>query len=768
MIKKPDNVRLFCSFFMAKYTKICHNTLEGSDDMISIEELIAYMEQTAERPMAVEEIAEVFQLETTEEFMVLKQLLATAEAQGDLVFTRKKRYGSPSQLGLHIGKVQKHVKGFGFLRIENSTEEDIFIPQGDLNGALHNDKVLVRIKKPAMDDSTGNHYRAEGEVLRILKRNSDKVVGTLERHRGYGYVIPDDKRFPTDIFIPSEGFSNAKTGDKVLVELTQWPYKKRNAEGKVLKIIGKKGETGVDVLSILYKYDLPVQFPDAVEEMARQIDDQVSIKQMQNRIDLRDKILITIDGEDAKDLDDAVSLELSENGTWRLGVHIADVAQYVTEGDILDQEAFLRGTSVYLVDRVIPMLPKKLSNGICSLNAHEDRLALSCVMDIDYTGEVISADIFESVINVRHRMTYTNVNKILEGDESVIGQYQDIVPLIQQMATLQTILYQKRIQRGALDFEFPETKVKLDAAGKPIDIILIHRKKAERIIEEFMLAANETVAQRYYWLEIPFLYRIHEEPKTENVNDVNQFLQVFGYNIKHSNEKIHSKAYQKVLKKIKGKSEEQMISNVLLRSMNHAKYTKECGVHFGLASEYYTHFTSPIRRYPDLIVHRMIKEYMHNNGVFSDERKNYLYDQMAIYADQSSLREKIAEAAERESVDLKMVEYMEPFVGEEFNATISGVTAFGFFVQLENGVEGLVHISTLVDDFYRFVPMHYALLGENTAKKYQLGQKVKVRLVKVNTEEKQIDFEILNEKTPIIKKEKNFHTLTKRQQKTRK
>lgn len=699
----------------------------------------------AVRPLTEEEIAQGLGFDTVEKLVEMKSAILALEEKGDLVLTRKGKLGTPEQLGLLVGKITRHARGFGFLVVDDADMEDIFIAPDDLASAQHNDKVIVRLKRQAMDDKNGKHYRAEGEVIRILERASTKVVGTFEKHKGYGYVIPDDPRFGGDIFIPPDGLNGAKNKMKVLAEITQFAQNKRNAEGIITEIIGAADEVGVDTLSIIYRYDLPREFPPEVLAEVEKLPDKVDSSQLTGRRDLRDKVLVTIDGADAKDLDDAVSLEVLADGKWRLGVHIADVSAYVAEDSALDLEARRRATSVYLVDRVLPMLPPKLSNGICSLNPHEDRLALSIVMDIDYNGVVQNQEIFPSVINTRHRLTYDEVNLMYNDADNMREKYADIWDMIEQMGFLQEILFHKRLYRGALDFEFPESKVILDEQGKPIEIKSIVRGKAERVIEEFMLCANETIAENYYWLEIPFLYRVHAAPNADSVNDVKQFLQIFGYSLKGSSEQIHAKDYQKILHRIKHKPEERAIASVMLRSMNHARYEATKDGHFGLACEYYTHFTSPIRRYPDLAIHRMIKEMMTNNGVLAENRRIDLQNRMENYALHSSMREKVAEEAERDSIDMKMAEYMLPFIGETFNGTISGVTSFGFFVELENSVEGLVHISTLVDDFYHFRQESYSLLGEHTKQVFKLGQQVQVKLVRVNLLERQIDFEYVSE-----------------------
>ena len=707
--------------------------------MLTKEEIVVYMEHQAVRPLSEEELAEVFAVDTVEALVQLKGLLKELESDGTLVLSRKNRYGRPAQFNLLIGKISRHPKGFGFLMQEDADADDIFIPASELKGAMNGDRVIVRIKREATAKS-----RAEGEVIRILQRNVQQIVGTFESSRHFGFVVPDDKRFGSDIFIPKEQFNGAKTNMKVLVEITQWPEKNRSAEGKIVQVIGKKDAPGVDILSIIMGHDLPQGFPADVLMYAEALPETIAVSEIEKRRDLRDMLMITIDGEDAKDLDDAVSVQRLENGNYLLGVHIADVGHYVKEDSVLDKEALERATSVYLVDRVIPMLPQKLSNGICSLNAGEDRLAMTCMMEINSQGVVVSHDIFESVIHVNYRMTYQNVTKILlNQDEALCRKYHEILSMLQEMAQLQMILEKKRKLRGAIEFYAPESKVILDKKGHPIRIEWREQGVADKIIEEFMLCANETVAEHFFWMEVPFLYRVHEEPKMEDVLDVNKFLQAFGYNIKGLSNHVHAKAYQNVVEQVAGKPEEMMINTVMLRSMQHARYDVEALGHFGLAAQYYSHFTSPIRRYPDLAIHRMIKELLHNGDRLDEKRVTILKGKMKHYAEQASVREKIAEEAERESVELKKIEYMKPYVGDVFQAKISGVTNFGIFVQLDNSVEGLAHISTLIDDFYQFQPESYSLIGEHTRKVYRLGQDIKVRLTRVSVEDRQIDFEVM-------------------------
>lgn len=711
--------------------------------MFTKESIVSYIEQEAVRPLSEAELAEQLGAGTVEALVQLKGLLKELEDEGTLVLSRKNRYGTPAQFNLLTGTISRHPKGFGFLIAEDRSQEDLYIHSSDLGGALNGDKVIARIKRPAgFDTRTGTKFRAEGEVIRILQRHVQHVVGTFESSKYFGFVVPDDKKFGSDVFIAKEHFNGARNGMKVLVELISWPQKTRSAEGKVTQLIGFKDSPGVDILSIIFGHNLPQSFPAEVLEAAERIPEKISGEEIAKRRDLRDLLMITIDGEDAKDLDDAVSVQRLENGNYLLGVHIADVGHYVQEDSALDKEALERATSIYLVDRVIPMLPQKLSNGVCSLNAGEDRLALTCMMEVDQKGIVVAHEIFESVIHIDFRMTYKNVTKILvEQDETLCAQYQVLLPILKEMEALQGILERKRMRRGAIEFHAPESKVVLDKKGRPIRIEWRESGIADKIIEEFMLCANETVAEHYFWMEVPFLYRVHEEPKTEDVMDVNKFLQALGYSIKGAGNTIHPKAYQSIVDEVAGKPEEKIVNTVLLRSMQHARYDTEALGHFGLSAQYYSHFTSPIRRYPDLAIHRVIKELLHNGEQLDRKRVEVLSKKMAQYAEQSSQREKVAEEAERDSVDLKKVEFMKPYVGEIFSAKISGVTNFGLFVQLDNSVEGLVHISTLVDDFYQYRPESFSLLGEHTRKVYQLGQEIKVRLTRVSTEDRQIDFE---------------------------
>lgn len=704
-------------------------------------QILDFMANKAYRPLTQEELIREFAIEDVKEIREFINILNEMEKKGQVILTRKMRYGLPRQMNLVVGRIQRHAKGFAFLIPDDVNQRDVYIKNDDLNGAMHNDRAIVRLHK-----HLDTKKKQEGEVIRILARANTRLVGTFEESRNFGFVIPDDSRIGTDFFVSKEDFNGAHNGDKVVIEVTKWPEKRRSPEGKVVEVIGKKGDPGVDVVSIVRKYQLPEEFPGEVLQAAEAIPLKISEKDRKGRRDLRDLPMVTIDGEDAKDLDDAVSLEILENGLYRLGVHIADVGHYVHEDSILDKEALNRATSVYLVDRVIPMLPKRLSNGICSLNAGEDRLAISCFMEINSKGEVVNHEICQSIIHVNERMTYKNVTKILvEKDKELIERYKDFVDTFQKMSELCLILKDKRIKRGAIDFDFPESKVILDDNGKPVEILWRERTLADQIIEEFMICANETVAEHYYWLETPFLYRVHEEPDLEDIEELNNFLGIFGLHIKGTGEKVHPKAFQNVVEKVIGRPEERAITTVILRSMKHARYAVEALGHFGLAAKYYSHFTSPIRRYPDLAIHRVIKEMLRKGEKLDSNRIEHLKQKMSEYAEQSSLRERIAEDAERESIELKKVEYMKQFEGQIFKGIISSVTSFGLFIELENSVEGLVHVSTMTDDFYQFIEKNLALLGEHTKKAYQIGQEVTVQITRVNIDDRQIDMELVEE-----------------------
>lgn len=634
----------------------------------------------------------------------------------------------------YTGTFISHQRGFGFLEI-SETEEDIFIPENCIGTALHGDTVQIVITK---DSKAGK--RCEGEVVKVLERGTKEVVGTYQQCDGFGFVVTDNQRFLKDIFIPSGKALTAEDGDKVVVEIKDYGNKKRSPEGKIIEILGKQGEKGVDVLCIAKSYDLPMGFPEKVEKQAERIKEILNEGDFYGREDLRDLVMVTIDGEDAKDLDDAVSLT-KEGNLYHLGVHIADVSNYVQYNSALDKEALKRGTSVYLADRVIPMLPKKLSNGICSLNAGEDRLALSCFMDIDKNGKVISHRIVESVIRVKERMSYTDVKKILlEEDEKIAKHYEELLPMFFQMKELSELLRNRRKKRGAIDFDFPESKLVLDEFGKVIDIYPYEQNIATRLIEDFMLAANETVAEEYCMRGLPFVYRTHESPDMEKIETVLEMVHRMGIKVKKGQEKISPKEVQEILRELEGMECEPFFARLILRSMKQAKYTMEDSEHFGLAAKYYCHFTSPIRRYPDLQIHRIIKENI--RGKMTDAKVKHYKEILEEVARQSSIKERRAEEVERETIKMKKAEYMKQHIGEVFEGTVSGVTEWGFYVELDNTVEGLVHVSSLTDDYYSFDKDRYCLVGDMTGRTYTMGQKVKVWVENADENTKTVDFKI--------------------------
>lgn len=702
--------------------------------------LLSFMREEAYRPMDIQELVAVFDI-NPEEYKSFKKVLKSMEREGLIVRTKKDKFGVPERLGLITGKLQVHQKGFGFLLPETEGEKDVFIPSSSMNGAMNGDKVLVQITREDL-----NGKKREGEVREVLERSNNKIIGVYEDSRNFGFVVPEDTRLNQDIFISKKDRNGAKDGDVVICEIVKWADKRRSPEGIVKEVLGRKGDKGLDILTIIKKYGLPEEFPEKVLSYAENIEEEIDSKEYARRKDLRNLRMVTIDGEDAKDLDDAVSIERLDNGKFRLGVHIADVSHYVREKNPLDKEALKRATSVYLIDRVIPMLPKKLSNGICSLNPKVDRLALSCFMVIDKNGKVIQHEIEESVIKTSERMTYTDVTKILENnDEELIKRYDYLVDDFKAMEELCNILREKRIKRGAIDFNFEESKIILNDLGKPIDIKPYDRAIANRIIEEFMLVCNETIAEHMFWTNLPFVYRIHEEPDEEKLEKFKEFVYNLGYIVRWGQE-AHPRALQDILEKVKGKKEETVVSTLLLRSMMQAKYSPECVGHFGLAAKYYCHFTSPIRRYPDLQIHRIIKEQL--NGKIDEKRAGRLTNIVEIASKQSSEMERLAQEAEREVDDLKKAEYMQERIGEKFTAIISSVTSFGLFAELPNTIEGLIHITALDDDYYIYDEAHLCLIGERTKKVYRLGDEIKVKCTRVDIENREVYFDLIEEEQP--------------------
>ena len=685
-------------------------------------------------PLFPDKLMEILEISDQDRYIFLNILDDMVE-DGKLVMTRKKKYALPETLGFLVGRIQGNPKGFAFFIPDDENEEDVFIPAENLNTAMHNDRVMIRILK---NGHTPTRSR-EGEVYKILSRANKTVVGTFERDMNFGFVIPDDHRITNDIFVSKDNMAGAETGHKVVVEILRWPDLRRNPEGRIIEILGHKDDAGTDILSIIRQFNLPEEFPEEVLAVAKKIPQSVSQDEIAKRKDLRHLKTFTIDGADAKDLDDAISIEKMENGNFKLGVHIADVNHYVFANSPIDKEAYVRGTSVYLVDRVVPMLPKELSNGICSLNPGEDRLAMSVIMEINRQGKVVDFTIDETVIRSRKRMIYEEVTKILEEkDPELMGEYEEFIEELEMAKELCEILNARRVERGSIDFNLVETQIILDENGKPVDIKPVERGISNRMIEEFMLVCNETIAEYMYWQELPFMYRVHEDPDIEKMLDFNEFIHNFGYHLKGIGDGIHPKVLQELLENVKGKPEEGIISAVMLRSLQKARYSHENLGHFGLATKNYCHFTAPIRRYPDLIIHRIIKESIH--GKLNKKRIKELEETLPGMADHCSKRERVADEAERETDDLKKVEFMLDKLGQEFDGIISGVTNYGIYVQLPNTVEGLVRISTIEDDYYVYNEKHYCLIGERTRRILRLGDSVRIKVAKVDLIMRNIDF----------------------------
>jgi len=684
-------------------------------------------------PMKLKELAILLQV-PKDQRNELKKVMDALVADGKVSVTQKGKYvkGTAKQL---VGTYQAHARGFGFVTVEGQAD-DIFISEDDANGAFHMDQVEVVITKAP------EGKRREGKIVRILSHGTVKLVGYFQKNKNFGFVIPDNDRFVKDIFVPLERSKGAVTGHKVVVELTSYGKDGKKPEGKVVEIIGHVNDPGTDIMSIVKGYDLPVEFPEKVLNQAERVAKDVTSADMAGRMDIRSWRMVTIDGEDAKDLDDAISIT-KEGENYQLGVHIADVTNYVQERSALDREAYERGTSVYLVDRVIPMLPHALSNGICSLNAGEDRLALSCIMTVNPKGEVIDHKIAETVVHIDQRMSYTSVKKILEDrDPEEMEAYKEFVPMFELMAELAKILREKRHRRGSIDFDFPESKIMLNADGTPTEIKPYDRNTATKIIEDFMLLANETVAEDYFWQEIPFVYRTHDVPDEEKIQKLCTFINNFGHSMHVANKEVRPKEIQKLLAKVDGTPEGDFISRLALRSMKQAKYTPENTGHFGLAAQYYCHFTSPIRRYPDLQIHRIIKETL--RGRMNENRMEHYESILPEVTKHASQMERRAEEAERETIRLKKAEYMEQHIGEVFAGVISSITKWGMYVELENTVEGLIHVTNMHDDHYDYYEDRFEMIGEHTRRSYKLGQKVYVRVLDTDRLQRTIDFELVN------------------------
>ncbi|KAB3530180.1 ribonuclease R [Alkaliphilus serpentinus] len=706
--------------------------------MATKERIVEFMRELAYNPMLEEELASVFQLGKRER-KSFTALLDEMEQEGLIIKTRKKRYGVPERMGLVVGRLQANQKGFGFIIPDNPDTEDVFIASNLLNGAMHNDRVIARIN--AMNTKS---KRAEGEVIRILERANQEIVGIYEESKNFGFVVPDDSRINVDIYIPKKEGKKVKNGYKVVCQITRWPEARRNPEGVIVEVLGHPKDNETNIQAVIKKYKLETEFPSEVVAEVEKISEEISEEEIKRRLDLRDLRMVTIDGADAKDLDDAVSIEKLENGNYRLGVHIADVTHYVRENTPLDQEALKRGTSVYLVDRVIPMLPKKLSNGVCSLNPKINRLTLSVIMEIDKSGKVQKHQVAESVIKIDERMIYEDVSDILEQDDAALKEkYSHLVDDFKLMEDLCKILRKRREERGAIDFDFPEAKVILDEKGVPLEVKKYDRRIANRIIEEFMLVCNETVAEYFYWMNVPFVYRVHEDPSVEKLEDFNKFIHNFGYHLKGLSNEIHPKVLQELLKKIEGKREEVVINTLMLRSLKKARYAADNLGHFGLAAEYYCHFTSPIRRYPDLAIHRIIKAILN----YGTENKwlSKISGLVGYIGEQSSIRERKADEAERETVDMKKAQYMAEKIGEEFEGVVSGIISFGLFVELDNTIEGMIRVSSLEDDYYIYNSEHHTLTGERKKRVFRIGDVLRVKVAMVDILQREIDFTLVED-----------------------
>ena len=687
-------------------------------------------------PMKAKQIAMVMRVPKNEynEFL---NILGNLEMKMKIQKNRKNQYRIAEKV-YYDGIYRKNAKGFGFVKIENE-EDEIYIAKTNSSNALNGDEVLIEII-----EEKNKVKKAEGKIVRILKHEKDTVVGIFQNNKNFGFVVPDDKNLGTDIFISKKNFGKAKNNHKVLVQITKYPEKGKKAEGKIIEVLGNVNETGVDMLSLIKEHKLPSIFPKQVVEEAKKCGNRIDEQDIKNRIDLRNEAIFTIDGAGAKDLDDAIGIKKLENGNYKLSVHIADVSYYVKPNSLLDQEALIRGTSIYMLGRVIPMLPRELSNGICSLNAGEDRFTLSCTMEIDKNGNVKSSEIYKAVINVTERMTYTDVQKILDNSEvEIVKRYEKYIDEFKLMEELALILKQKRLEKGYLNLDIPESKIELDSEGRAINISKYETTFANEIIEQFMLIANETVAEKFFWLDAPFIYRVHETPDYEKVQELNKFLFNFGLKIKANKDNIYPKEFSKILEEIKGKDEEKVVSHLLLRTLKVARYEDINKGHFGIASKYYCHFTSPIRRYPDLFIHRIICKYLEENYDVNEKFIEEYKKQAEERAKQSSEREKIATKVERESEDIKKAEYMENRIGEEYEGMISSVTSFGVFVELDNTVEGLIRFEDLGNEYFIYDEDRKRLIGERSNIVYKIGDKVKIRVKDASKLLRTVDFEII-------------------------
>ena len=729
-------------------------------------------------PMKAKEMAFILGV-PKQKYSEFRELLDELENEFKIQQTKKGKYMLVDESIYKTGVLRLNQKGFGFVKI-NDSDEEIFISSDNINKALNDDEVLVKITEINGNSNKADNH-SEGIIIKIIKHGKNTLVGTFQNSRNFGFVVPDDTKFGTDIFISKKDFNNARNNQKVVVKITKYAEKGKKAEGKIIEVLGNRDEAGIDMLSLVKEYNLPYEFPEPVLKEAKEllkISDEKDIAgasisisdiDLKTRLDIRNEEMFTIDGEDAKDLDDAVCVSKNSDGNYVLGVHIADVSNYVKEGSQLNKEAIIRGTSVYMMDRVIPMLPRELSNGICSLNQGKDRFALSVIMEINKKGQVISSDIKKTIINVTKRMSYTGVyhalskmklegnfnnekeidvkiisnlgNNDFKPDEKIVNEYKPYFNHIKLMAELATILKEKRKKEGSLDLDIPESKIILDENGVAVDVKKYEITFANEIIEQFMLSANETVAEKFYWLESPFIYRVHPEPDIEKIRELNTFIWSLGYRIKAGKDNIHPKAFAEVLEEIKGKPEERVVSNLILRTLKVAQYESENRGHFGLASKYYCHFTSPIRRYPDLFIHRIISKYIEKNYSLSDDDLEKYSEQATKYAKTSSEREKIAQKVERDSEDIKKAEFMQSKIGEEYDGIISNITSFGVFVELENTVEGLVRFENLGDEYFVYDEEHKQLYGEESGTVLNIGDKMHIRVIEANKELRRVSFE---------------------------
>ena len=702
------------------------------------QKILEFMKEKDYVPMKAKEIATLMRV-PKKEYGDFLEVLGNLELKFKIQKNRKSKYRLVEKT-YYDGIYRKNQKGFGFVRLEER-EDEVYIAKENSLNALNGDRVLIEII-----EEENKVKSAEAKVVKILKHEKDTMVGIFQNNKNFGFVVPDDRNFGTDIFIAKKDMGKARSNHKVLVKITKYPEKGKKAEGKILEVLGNVNEAGVDMLSLIKEHNLPSTFPEPVVQEAKRFENKVDKKDIPNRVDFRDKEIFTIDGEDAKDLDDAVRVEKLKNGNYRLEVHIADVSFYVRENSLLDNEALIRGTSVYMLGRVIPMLPRELSNGICSLNAGEDRFTLSCLMEIDEKGKVVASEIVKGIIKVTERMSYTDVQAILDqSNEQTIKKYKPYISHFKLMEELAQILKNKRKEQGYLNLDIPESKIDLDMDGRVTNIAKYETTFAHEIIEQFMLTANETVAEKFFWLEAPFIYRVHEDPDLEKIQELNKFLFNFGMKIKANQDNIYPKEFAKILEEVKGKEEEKVVSNLVLRTLKVARYEAQNQGHFGIASKYYCHFTSPIRRYPDLFIHRVISNYLRENYDVSEKWVEEKRVQAEERAKQSSEREKIATKVEREAEDLKKAEYMEKRIGEEYEGIVSSVTSFGIFVELENTVEGLIRFDDLGDEYFIYDEDRKRLIGERTKQTYKIGDKVLIRVKKASKLLRQIDFELVKD-----------------------